>query len=558
MMHLMDRISDKPDWERKVRSGLYTKKSIHTESQIFDESIAQKWKEEALATEGVDISEAMIDWCIEELRYKTKTFGETKSISVYDADVVKSDTIIPESLKLALRAATAPLEDVPEDKKDWHPGSNNQVLDLVHPSLFPLVYGRTRILPNGFTNLDDCVRRCGEGEVSTAPALDCPREDKSFSRRFQWLPCDVNISSDGAKITSYINNLHPQEHEDLYRIIEEIISCSIPLWNMSLTPSKAPGYGYHRITYKYCEYDPDPEELPSEEGPQQGEDEDEDEYNERRKEWIRDMRVVVQPEPKAFQPLTVPDRWESEYLQEDGTLKPDMTIDLRRDFCEKGLQVIVKLANIHLTPENPEYPGGSWHVEGQLNEHICATALYYYDSHNITPGHLAFRQQVNPDEAQDVGYQQDHHDWLWEVFGCENEEPGIQHVGAVETREGRLVTFPNILQHKVQPFELADPTKPGHRKILALFLVDPNIKIISTANVPCQRRDWWREYIEANGNALGRLPIELHDLVFDLVDFPLDFDEAASLRLELMEERKRYVADVNEALKENIFSLCEH
>ena len=41
-------------------------------------------------------------------------------------------------------------------------------------------------------------------------------------------------------------------------------------------------------------------------------------------------------------------------------------VDLKREFAGKGLQVIVKLANIHLTPEKPIYGGGTWHVEGQL------------------------------------------------------------------------------------------------------------------------------------------------------------------------------------------------
>ncbi|GIJ97934.1 hypothetical protein Aspvir_000040 [Aspergillus viridinutans] len=54
-------------------------------------------------------------------------------------------------------------------------------------------------------------------------------------------------------------------------------------------------------------------------------------------------------------------------------------------------KVIVKLANIKLTPEKPEYEGGSWHIEGQLNEHICATAIYYYDGENITESTLTFR-----------------------------------------------------------------------------------------------------------------------------------------------------------------------
>ena len=30
----------------------------------------------------------------------------------------------------------------------------------------------------------------------------------------------------------------------------------------------------------------------------------------------------------------------------------------------KTVQVIVELANIFLTPEKPDYPGGKWYVEG--------------------------------------------------------------------------------------------------------------------------------------------------------------------------------------------------
>jgi len=41
-------------------------------------------------------------------------------------------------------------------------------------------------------------------------------------------------------------------------------------------------------------------------------------------------------------------------------------LSLFEQFKGEGLQVIVKLANIHLTPEKPTYNGGSWHVEGQL------------------------------------------------------------------------------------------------------------------------------------------------------------------------------------------------
>jgi hypothetical protein len=47
-----------------------------------------------------------------------------------------------------------------------------------------------------------------------------------------------------------------------------------------------------------------------------------------------------------------------------------------------------------------------------------------------------------------------------------------------------MMTFPDILQRLVQLFE-----PPEHRKFFALFLIDLNIKIISTDNIPCRRND---------------------------------------------------------------------
>ena len=41
-------------------------------------------------------------------------------------------------------------------------------------------------------------------------------------------------------------------------------------------------------------------------------------------------------------------------------------MDIKRDYAHRGLQIVVKLANIELTPEKPTYEGGTWHVEGQM------------------------------------------------------------------------------------------------------------------------------------------------------------------------------------------------
>lgn len=151
------------------------------------------------------------------------------------------------------------------------------------------------------------------------------------------------------RITSYINNLHPHKHADLYEVIEKIIARAIPLWNMTLTPLINPQSDV-RIVYDDCVYDPDPENGPETEGPQRQDGEDENDFWDRREEWIKATRQVVQPEPGTFEPPSEPER----------------CVDLMNDYGDRGLQIIVKLANIHLTPEKPNYGGGTWHVEGQL------------------------------------------------------------------------------------------------------------------------------------------------------------------------------------------------
>jgi len=120
---------------------------------------------------------------------------------------------------------------------------------------------------------------------------------------------------------------------------------------MTLTPLKFPDRSLPRIPYTDVVYDPDPE-LFLDKGPRQADFEDIDEFLDQRREWIKATRRIVQPEPKQFEPPS--------------PREPEKTVDLKRDYSERGIQVIVKLANIELTPEKAEYKGGTWHVEGQL------------------------------------------------------------------------------------------------------------------------------------------------------------------------------------------------
>lgn len=38
------------------------------------------------------------------------------------------------------------------------------------------------------------------------------------------------------------------------------------------------------------------------------------------------------------------------------------------------------------------------HIEGALNEHICATAFYYYDEAGLLGRSLALRQSINAED----------------------------------------------------------------------------------------------------------------------------------------------------------------
>lgn len=165
-----------------------------------------------------------------------------------------------------------------------------------------------------------------------------------------------------------------------------------------------------------------------------------------------------------------------------------------------------------------------------------------------------------------MGYEQSRHDFLQQVYGFGPETDGYsdcpvtQDLGDISCHEGRLLTFPNVLQHRVAPFELADKTKPGHRKILALFLVDPNIRIISTANVPPQRADWVAERDQLRAELLERkLPVELQQMVLkDVDDIPITMEEAKQYREELMEERRAVQDEQSDMFAIGNFSLCEH
>lgn len=394
MRRIVDKITDKPNWTSKVQDWCtnYVSHCCHQLKYV----------------DGLDISRDMVHYLDEELHYLAEHFEKTGLISVYDGDIVKSDSAIPESLKVALQAAAVRLEDVSESERDWHPGTDGQVLDLVHPSLFPVVFGLTRVVADRELSIEEGLARSGNGvilpkfnkelghhepaqhdsggsENSDHSSPEDPWENgsKQYSRDYQWMPCEVKFrpteeAEDGeekesfrCEITSYINNLHPDDHKELYSIIEQVLTRTIPLWNATLGPLEKGEYPV-RIGHGDVQYTIDFENLPKDlllkniikehgDGKDENEDIDEEEELDRQWEWEMTLQkhTLILPEPGNFEE---PKDWSTAFK-------------LQERYAEKGLQVIVKMANIHLTPEKPEYPGGTWHIEGQLVRSICFSHL---------------------------------------------------------------------------------------------------------------------------------------------------------------------------------------
>ena len=218
-------------------------------------------------------------------------------------------------MKNALKSASLSLEQVPPELQDWHPGSDEKVLDLVHPSLFPLVYGRSRVLPEGNINRRDWQKYSGKTEVVHGPS-DQKWETETdignlrlWSKDFQWLPCNVTFEGkEKVSITTYINNLHPRKHANLYAIIEEFIAKSIPLWNRSLGLPEP--YRYKpRMDMESEDYTwPNGKERPEGEMPNL-ENVDLEEFGVEGREfdlyalneiWERQNRVLIRPEPEDY------------------------------------------------------------------------------------------------------------------------------------------------------------------------------------------------------------------------------------------------------------------
>ncbi|KAJ0390550.1 hypothetical protein ATCC90586_011322 [Pythium insidiosum] len=281
-----------------------------------------------------------------------------------------SDALVPLELKRRFQQQVAALV-ASQQEKDWHPGSHDQVLDVVHPSLHCIVFGQTKrvvdpallsLTTDAATHMQAIV---GNGQAivwspfatsSSGQADPWIQPSRASQIKYQWLPSEFAVAADGksVQIQSYINNLHPVTHRALYDSIAAIFARFLPLFAHVLAslsgdaPPPLCNASLHEHGWDYKNH------------------------------WELPLRPLVPSDAEPFAPAK------------------------RFELRGSTLQVIVKIAEIHLSPESPRYAGGSWHVEGTAAEQIVATGIYYFGSENITESRLAFRAGVeDPDYTQD-------------------------------------------------------------------------------------------------------------------------------------------------------------
>jgi hypothetical protein len=166
------------------------------------------------------------------------------------------------------------------------------------------------------------------------------------------------------------------------------------------------------------------------------------------------------------------------------------------------------------------------------DERIVATSCIYVESININESRLAFRTSVNPPdvaEGDNLGGEK--------MYGMKSGDALVQPRGSCRTMAGRALAWANTVQHCVAPFKLLDPSLPGRRTILCFFLVDPTLRIRSTATVPPQPREWRQHMVRGILVQTALKPLDVRNIVASFIGGDT-YEESADRRLRLMEERK--------------------
>lgn len=501
-------------------------------SKVYDEDAIQAWstkswgrdkKEtkdtETLSSLAFDSNKekkhyGILQYAVDECRWRKEEWqarAGTPAAICKNGLVLSKDNVCP-----TLRSSM--MEDLNTLRRDQegdmttmalHP-KYKKICQLVHPSLYAYEKGVTHVVPG-----------IGAEVVSSNPwdrflgSNGVANEDKALKTDsiFQWLPSEFMVPSsrgdDGkleCHINSYINNLHPVKYAGLYNKIGELFAETLLLMEEVLSEVNDNGKVRKQLPRFQSKARPQCDWRPYMGTPRPKE------------------KKIVEPSIPSFSP-------------------PKHTAKkVEVNLHDRPLQVIVKLISMNLQPEEEVdldsmtheemdvyfekertdcFGRGHWHVEGTQDERIVASACCYLDSENVEEEGLKFRDGS-------VG-------------------SGGHELGTVPTLPGRILVWPNYLHHKTGKVRLLDKKQPGHRTLCAFHLVDPTLRIRSTATVPPQQQSWLKEMVDEV--ALASQDDLVRARVYDSISkdgSTISYEEALERREFLSKERAgdyRVIAD---------------
>lgn len=315
-------------------------------------------------------------------------------------------------------------------------------LDPMMHSLNPLY---TKSLASGQVDFDRPWDSIGKGKLNSM--LD------------QRLPCEVRILDGHARVTSYVNGLHPFEG-DMHDTFETILNAALPLWERCIDSTS--------FNKRVLRLDKD----------------DEDKF----------IYEPAYPPPGIELGTERLQRWETNLRGPDSQL-----------------QVIIQAETFDSTDglgpaASPKTDSrGPWRPAGLPHEHVCAVAIYCFDTDSYEEVSLQLRHPLDQDYLDSIpetygrdaphvkrlcttlnnNLQSKYNPLQDESFADDYEgTTDASLIGTVTLCQGRMVVFPACLFYRLHVGFSA------RCSLLTMFLVDPSRPIWSSASVPPQSMQW--------------------------------------------------------------------
>jgi hypothetical protein len=213
--NMREAIKNKPDWKLKIQNPNIRNK--YKKELIIQLKKHANYSNLYLYDKMVD---ALFVELLNEINEENKIYEE---IEFGNYGICYNDELIPEVMRYYLEEYLDRIAN--SDNKDYHPGTDKKILNLFHPSMYPVISGITCDY-NGNIIKKDKFEHITEFD----------KYNKSKEKlNYQWLPADFYVDNDyKVTIKSYINNLPGELDDPLHKLIYNILSLSLKQLDITL------------------------------------------------------------------------------------------------------------------------------------------------------------------------------------------------------------------------------------------------------------------------------------------------------------------------------------